>query len=160
VLLVYAEGTAGRLPDSSGFVAPAGALDVTAATLVSRKWPDETFGERAVVRGFVGAVGSERAIDAADDEIVARVARQLADLYPLPAVPEAAEVIRWPRAMPQYEVGHLDRVRAIEEGVPPGVFLVGQAIAELVSPTASGGRTVAERVGALRPDRRELGGPG
>jgi len=127
VLLVYPEGTAGRLPDSSGFVAPPGALDVTAATLVSRKWPDETFGDRAVVRGFVGAAGSERAIDVADDELVARVARQLADLYPLPADPDAAEVVRWPRAMPQYEVGHLDRVRAIEDGVPPGVFLVGQA---------------------------------
>ena len=127
VLLVYAEGTGERLPESSGFVAPRGALAVTAATLVSRKWPDPAFGGRAVVRGFVGASGMEDVVDASDDELVARVAGQLAEIYPLPAEPEAAEVVRWPRAMPQYEVGHLDRLAEIESGLPPGLFLVGQA---------------------------------
>jgi oxygen-dependent protoporphyrinogen oxidase len=29
--------------------------------------------------------------------------------------------------MPQYEVGHLDRVAEIERGLPPGLFVVGQA---------------------------------
>jgi len=127
VLLVYPDGTGAPLPDSSGFVAPLGALAVTAATLVSRKWPDPSFGDRAVARAFVGALGTEAAVEADDDELVERVARQLAELYPLPSRPESAEVIRWPRAMPQYEVGHLERVQAIEDGLPEGVFVVGQA---------------------------------
>jgi oxygen-dependent protoporphyrinogen oxidase len=127
VLLVYADGTGAALPDSSGFVAPLGALAVTAATLVSRKWPDPAFGGRAVVRAFVGALGTEASVEADDDELVERVARQLAELYPLPARPSSAQVVRWPRAMPQYEVGHLERVRAIEDGLPEGVFVVGQA---------------------------------
>jgi len=127
VLLVYAEGTGERLPESSGFVAPRGALAVTAATLVSRKWPDPTFAGRAIVRGFVGASGMEEVVDATDEELIGRVAEQLAEIYPLAAQPEAADVVRWPRAMPQYEVGHLDRLVEIESGLPPGLFLVGQA---------------------------------
>lgn len=127
VLLVYPEGTGERLPESSGFVAPRGKLAVTAATLVSRKWPDPAFGGRAVVRGFVGAAGGEEAVEATDEELGARVARQLAEIFPLPSAPDAVAVVRWPRAMPQYEVGHLERVAAIEDGLPPGLFVVGQA---------------------------------
>ncbi len=127
VLMVYPRGTGERLPQSSGFVAPRGRLAVTAATLVSRKWPDPAFADRAVVRCFIGAFGMEESLGASDGVLVERVSRQLADIFPLPAEPEAAEVVRWPDAMPQYEVGHLDRVAAIEDGLPPGVFVVGQA---------------------------------
>lgn len=126
VLMVYPEGTADALPDSSGFVAPRGALAVSAATLVSRKWPDPAFGDRAVVRCFVGAVGTEDLVEQPDEDIVQGVGRQLAAILPLPERPEAAAVVRWPRAMPQYEVGHLERVARIEEHLPPGAFVVGQ----------------------------------
>lgn len=127
VLMVYPPGTADRLPTSSGFVAPRGKLAVTAATLVSRKWPDPAFGDRAVVRCFIGAWGTEDTLAAGDDELVHRVAGQLADIFDLPPEPEAVEVVRWPRAMPQYEVGHLERVAAIEAALPAGAFVVGQA---------------------------------
>lgn len=126
VLMVYAPGTAGELPVSSGFVAPRGKLAITAATLVSRKWPDETFGDRAVVRCFVGAAGTEDVVDEPDEDIVEGVSRQLGAIYALPERPEAAEVVRWPRAMPQYEVGHLERVTGIEAALSPGAFVVGQ----------------------------------
>jgi len=124
--MVYAPGTAGDLPVSSGFVAPRGKLAITAATLVSRKWPDETFGDRAVVRCFVGAAGTEDVVDEPDEDIVEGVSRQLGAIYALPERPEAAEVVRWPRAMPQYEVGHLERVTGIEAALSPGAFVVGQ----------------------------------
>jgi oxygen-dependent protoporphyrinogen oxidase len=127
VLLVYPEGTGSALPASSGFVAPRGALAISAATFVSRKWPEEAFGDRAVVRCFVGASGSEDLVEQPDEDIVEGVGRQLAAIVGLPERPEAARVIRWPRAMPQYEVGHLDRVAEIERGLPPDVFVVGQA---------------------------------
>ncbi len=127
VLLVYPEGTGEPLPDSSGFVVPRGKLAMTACTLVSRKWPDPAFGDRAVVRCFVGGSGAEDLLDQPDDAIAEGVARQLAAILPLPAEPEAWRLVRWPRSMPQYEVGHLDRVAAIERALPPGTFLVGQA---------------------------------
>jgi oxygen-dependent protoporphyrinogen oxidase len=127
VLLVYAGGTGDRLPDTSGFVVPNGKLAMTACTLVSRKWPDRAFGDRAVVRCFVGGSGAEDILDQPDDEIVEGVARQLAAMLPLPGEPESWRLVRWPRSMPQYEVGHLDRVAVIERSLPPGTFLVGPA---------------------------------
>ena len=127
VLLVYPEGTGSALPRSSGFVAPRGTLAISAATFVSRKWPEEAFGDRAVVRCFVGASGSEDLVDQPDEDIVEGVGRQLAAIVGLQERPEAARVVRWPRAMPQYEVGHLERVAEIERALPPGVFVVGQA---------------------------------
>jgi protoporphyrinogen/coproporphyrinogen III oxidase len=127
VLLVYGEGTDTPLPESSGFVVPRGRLAMTACTLVSKKWPDPAFGSRAVARCFVGAAGIEDVVEEPDDHIVEGVARQLAALLPLPDRPEAASVVRWPAAMPQYEVGHLDAVDRIERALPPGVVVAGQA---------------------------------
>jgi len=126
VLLAYPEGTATALPEASGFVVPRGRLTTTACTFVSRKWPEAAFGDRAVLRCFVGADGSEDALDRNDDELVERVAAELASLLPLPD-PAAGRVVRWPRSMPQYEVGHLDRVAAIERALPAGIHVVGQA---------------------------------
>ncbi|MGE5461141.1 MAG: protoporphyrinogen oxidase [Solirubrobacterales bacterium] len=155
VLMVYPPGSGEGLPVSSGFVAPRGKLAITAATLVSRKWPDESFGDRAVVRCFVGAAGTEDVVDEPDDDIVEGVSRQLGAIYMLPEHPEAAEVVRWPRAMPQYEVGHLERVAAIEAALPSGAFVVGQAYRGTGIPDcvrqANG---VAERVLARAPAAR------
>lgn len=126
VLLVYPDGSGSALPDSSGFIVPRGRLAMTACTLVSRKWPDPAFGDRAIVRCFVGAEGVEEIVDEPDADIIEGVSRQLAAVLPLPE-PAEARVVRWPRAMPQYEVGHLERVDAIESGLPAGVFVVGHA---------------------------------
>lgn len=126
VFLVYSPRTADGLPDSTGFVVPRGAAPMTAATFVSRKWPDERFGDRAVVRCYVGGAGDEDVLDAPDEEIVDACARHLSAVLDLPG-PSASRVHRWWRAMPQYEPGHLDRVRGIREALPPGIFVVGSA---------------------------------
>jgi protoporphyrinogen/coproporphyrinogen III oxidase len=126
VFFVYAPGTAGALPDASGFVVPRGRAPMTAATFVSRKWPDEAFGDRAVVRAFVGGAGFESVLDAPDDDIVAACARHLSAVLDLPE-PSASRVHRWWRAMPQYTVGHVDRVRRIRDSLPVGIFIAGNA---------------------------------
>ncbi|HKN37693.1 MAG TPA: hypothetical protein VJ456_01140, partial [Acidimicrobiia bacterium] len=72
--------------------------------------------------------------------------------------PAAYRVVRWNRSMPQYEVGHLERVGRIEAVLAsrPGIFVTGSAyrgvgIADCIG---QGGRT-AERVIAYL----EKGGP-
>jgi oxygen-dependent protoporphyrinogen oxidase len=147
VHLVYPEGTAGALPEATGFVVPRGRAPMTAATFVSRKWPEAAFGTRAVVRCFVGAVGSEDVLDEPDEDIVDAVCRHLAAFLPLPGRPTASSVVRWPRSMPQYEVGHLERVRAIEASLPAGIFPTGNAYRGVgVADAVHGAGLAAERV--------------
>lgn len=126
VFLVYPSGTASALPDGTGFVVPRGEAPMSAATFVSRKWPEDRFGDRAVVRCYVGGAGDEDVLDAPDADIVEACARHLSAVLDLPA-PAATRVHRWWRAMPQYELGHLDRVRRIRQELPAGIFVVGSA---------------------------------
>jgi oxygen-dependent protoporphyrinogen oxidase len=124
VALVYGEGTAEFLPRTSGFIARGGSLPIRAATIVSAKWPDPSFGSRAVVRCFVG---DDAELRRDDDEIVRDASAALAHVYGLPLEAEAGRVVRWPHAMPQYEVGHRTRIAAIDGLLPPGILVAGQA---------------------------------
>jgi oxygen-dependent protoporphyrinogen oxidase len=127
VLLVCPAATADALPDAAGFVVPSGRAPMLSATFVSRMWPDPAFGDRAVVRCIVGGAGAEDVLDAPDDDIVQAVCRHLAAVLPLPDVAEASRVVRRRVSVPQYEVGHLDRVEAIRGALPPGIVLAGDA---------------------------------
>jgi oxygen-dependent protoporphyrinogen oxidase len=128
VLLVYPVGTGSQLPDGSGFVVPRGAAPMTACTLLSSKWPDPAYGSRAVVRCFVGASGEEDVLEAEDRELIDACTHHLTALLPLPATPQDAAVVRWPSSMPQYLVGHLERVERIRSDLPAGIFVTGQAL--------------------------------
>jgi oxygen-dependent protoporphyrinogen oxidase len=127
VFLVFGEGTQAALPDGTGFVVPRGKAPMTACTWISSKWPDPSFGSRAVVRCYVGGVGDEDVLEASDEELVDACVRHLAAVLDLPARPQASSVARWIRAMPQYEIGHQERVHTIRATLPAGVFVVGSA---------------------------------
>lgn len=149
--LAYPEGTGERLPAASGFVVPRGRAAMLACTFLSRKWPEEAFGDRAVLRCFLGGAGAEDLLDVPDEEIVEGVGRQLAAVLDLPAAPEAWALVRWPRAMPQYEVGHGELVRGVAEALPPGIFLVGPAYdgAGVADVVRGAGRAAAEAAAGL-----------
>jgi oxygen-dependent protoporphyrinogen oxidase len=127
IMLVYPDGSRGSLPGGTGFVVPRGQAPMTACTWLSSKWPSEDFGTRAVMRCYVGSAGDDDVVEAADRELVSACERHLAALLPLPGRAEHAAVVRWRRAMPQYEVGHLDRVARIRSSLPPGIVVTGSA---------------------------------
>jgi oxygen-dependent protoporphyrinogen oxidase len=150
VVLVYPEGTGDRVPDGTGYVTPWGPGIVTACTWVSRKWPTEEFGSRAVLRCFVGRAGSEEALRLADQELIDAVRAETEAIVPMQVPPEAARVIRWPRSMPQYEVGHLDRVEGIRRAMDrtPGIFVAGSAYGGVGIPDCI--RQAGEAAGRVR----------
>jgi protoporphyrinogen/coproporphyrinogen III oxidase len=127
VFLIYGDGTQAAMPDGTGFVVPRGKAPMTACTWISSKWPDHAFGSRAVVRCYVGGVGDEDVLEAEDLELVEACARHLSAVLDLPSGPRSSSVVRWLRAMPQYEVGHEERVSTIRRDLPEGVFVVGSA---------------------------------
>ncbi|HEX5595632.1 MAG TPA: protoporphyrinogen oxidase [Micromonosporaceae bacterium] len=105
---------AARLPELSGFLIPAveGTL-VKAATFFTNKWaqlrrPDGV----ALVRASIGRHGEEHLLQRPDEELIAAVHRELVELLGPAAVPPplASQVQRWGGALPQYALGHLDRV--------------------------------------------------
>jgi oxygen-dependent protoporphyrinogen oxidase len=156
VFLVYPSGSADALPDATGFVVPRGEAPMTAATFLSRKWPEEAFGDRAVLRCFVGADGSEDVLEATDEAIVEACSRHLAAILDLPA-PTAWRVHRWPSTMPQYEPGHLDRVRRIRSALPPGIVVVGAdldgvGVSDLIRAAGEAAREVLLGTGAPRKE--------
>lgn len=149
VLMVYPEGTQPALQDGSGFVVPRGKSPMTASTWLSSKWPNETFGSRAVVRCFVGAVGEEDILDADDDDLIEACARHLGAVVPLPDAPDHAAVVRWPSSMPQYEVGHLERIARLREALPAGIVVAGQPYDGVGVPDCvRGANAAAEQVAA------------
>jgi oxygen-dependent protoporphyrinogen oxidase len=162
VALSYPEGTQSSLPDGTGFVVPRGMAPMTACTWLSSKWPTEAWGSRAVLRCYVGAAGDEDVLDADDPDLIDACARHVAAVVSLPDRPEAAVVHRWPRALPQFEVGHLERVSRIRAGLPAGIFVAGNAYDGVGIPdTVRGAEEVAEQVAAYlarsrRPDEETV----
>ena len=92
------------------------ARPLLAVTLSSSKWPDRTPEGRVLLRGFIGGPRNQHLLQAADDEIIETVRAQIVDLLGMaPDVkPVFARVYRWVGGMPQYTLGHLDRVDEIE----------------------------------------------
>jgi oxygen-dependent protoporphyrinogen oxidase len=119
-----------ELPESSGvLVGSAEPLHVKAFTYSSRKWAHPRGGP-VMVRASIGRHGEADALQVPDDELVRRVLADLRTLTGLAVVPLAATVVRWGGGLPQYEVGHVERVAAIEAGVAslPGLAVAGAAL--------------------------------
>jgi oxygen-dependent protoporphyrinogen oxidase len=152
VLLAYPQGSAETLPDGAGFLVPSGSAPMTSCTWLCSKWPREVYGARAILRCTVGADGEEDVLQAADGEIVTACERHLAALLPLPDHAQASAVVRWPDAMPQYDLGHLERVARVRQRLPGGIFVCGQAfdgagVAECVRSAEETARAVAASFG-------------
>jgi len=99
----------------------------TACTWVSSKWPDRAPADHVLLRCFVGRAGRQQALDLADDALIRAVLAELSPLLVLRGEPVVARVYRWPASMPQYTVGHLDRLRTLRDALTgtPGLIAAG-----------------------------------
>ncbi len=130
ISLAYDVGEVGSAVRGFGFVVPrAEGRDLLAATWSSIKWPNRAPATRTLVRCYVGGMGREALIKLADEPLVRRVREELASMTGLAAQPTYVEVNRWALAMPQYTVGHLQRLDEIQKLLDPypGLYLAGAA---------------------------------
>jgi protoporphyrinogen/coproporphyrinogen III oxidase len=153
VALAYREGDATRLPATSGVLVAAGEpVSIKAATHSSRKWPHLTASATdglVRLRASLGRFGEEATLQVDDAELVSRARADLATLTGITAAPVAVHVQRWGGGLPQYGVGHVDRVRAIDDAVAcvPGLAVAGAALHGVGVPACVGtARAAAERV--------------
>lgn len=87
---------------------------ILAVSFASRKFPGRAPEGCILLRTFVGGALQPELLEHNDDELIAIVQEELRDIFGMRAAPQFAEVVRWNNAMPQYHVGHLDRVARIE----------------------------------------------
>jgi oxygen-dependent protoporphyrinogen oxidase len=129
VALSYAQGALRTPPHGSGFlVSRERRRTITACTWSSSKW-EQLAGESVLLKCSVGHSRDRSALDLDDENLVQAVRADLADAMGLRAEPLEQRVFRFENALPQYAVGHRDRVARIEQatGGAAGLILCGAA---------------------------------
>lgn len=141
--------------DSFGFVVPhSERRALLAATFSSLKYAGRAPAEFVLIRVFVGGALRPELVELDDTELRKVIHRELADLLGVRAQPVLTRIARWPFSMPQYHVGHLDRLERIEARRAPlgGLYLTGNAYGGVGIPDCiRSGESAAELLfGALR----------
>ncbi len=111
-----------------GFLAPAGqGLRILGCLWSSSIFPNRAPEGRVLLRVLVGGARDPEAASYDDDQLMDLVRDDLARAMGLDAQPELSRIYRFPRAIPQYTLGHLDRLRTIHERLArlPGLYLHG-----------------------------------
>ena len=145
--------------EGSGFlVPPVDGRVVKAATYSFAKWDwvreaGDVAGDLLLLRCSIGRHREEQVLQRTDEELVQLAVEDLADAVGLAVRPVDAHVQRWGGALPQYAVGHLERVARIRAAVAaePGLAVCGAAYDGLGIPAciASAELAAAQVVGGL-----------
>jgi protoporphyrinogen/coproporphyrinogen III oxidase len=138
VALAFAPAQAAlmRIPRGFGFVVPQAfggesgpSHQLLACTFAHQKFPGRAPEGAMLLRAFFGGHSGDALLGEADDTLVGRARLQLSRV--LGPLPEASETVvrRWPHSLPQYTVGHLERMAELESllSTMPGLYLVGSA---------------------------------
>lgn len=132
VTLAYPRAAFPEQPDGSGYlVPPIEGRPVKAVTFSTVKWPHlrERDPNLVVVRCSIGRHGEEHTLQRPDEDLKAAAMTELAVTCGVGELPIDSRVTRWGGALPQYTVGHADRVARIRSAVAgvPGLAVAGAA---------------------------------
>ncbi len=141
------------LPRGFGFLVPAGETNrLLAATFVDQKYSQRVPEDGRLLRAFFGGASAAALADEPDEAIAALALRELEGvLGPLPP-PDFHIVRRWPLSLPQYGVGHLDRMAELERlrQKQPNLWLLGNTyhgvgLPDLIRDARAAAREVVSR---------------
>jgi oxygen-dependent protoporphyrinogen oxidase len=113
-----------------GFVVPViEKRSLIACTFSSVKFAGRAPEDHVLLRAFAGGALQPEVFALDEATMATRVEADLRELLTIREDPRFIEVAKWERSMPQYEVGHLDRVDEIERLVKelPGLALAGNS---------------------------------
>jgi oxygen-dependent protoporphyrinogen oxidase len=117
------------LPAGSGLLVGAReGFAIKGITVSSQKWPLAT-GGLTLMRASVGRIGEAHLLQRGDDDLIRLVRHELLALLGIRAAPVDTLVTRWGGGLPQYSVGHVEKVARIRAAVAatPGVAVCGAA---------------------------------
>jgi protoporphyrinogen/coproporphyrinogen III oxidase len=131
------------LPGSGFLVDPAEGLAIAACSWFSAKWPDLA-GGRLVLRAVVT---DPRHLAAVDDELAARVTREVGRIMGARHEPDLVRIRRWEQALPVFGPGHDDRMRSALAALPDGIALAGAFLGAVGVPDCiESGESAARRL--------------
>jgi protoporphyrinogen/coproporphyrinogen III oxidase len=150
VALAYPRAAVRHPLDGFGFVVPrVEGRAILACTFSSVKYPGRAPDRAVLLRVFVGGALQADLLAGADEDLIRLAHDDAATLLGITGKPVLARVWRHPGAMPQYDVGHLDRVAAIESRLEafPGLALAGAAYRGVgIADCVRSGEAAAERL--------------
>jgi oxygen-dependent protoporphyrinogen oxidase len=113
--LIFDKRQLAGLPPGFGFLVPRSeGRRMLACTFVHNKFPHRAPEGLGIIRCFLGGARDEAILGESDQAILAIVRAELKQIAGLDAQPRAERVYKWPAAMAQYAVGHLERMDRIE----------------------------------------------
>ncbi len=149
--------------DGFGFVVPAiEKRSLMAVTFNSVKFAGRAPEGWVLIRAFLGGAMHPEAYGLDDASLREAVLRDLRELIGVAGAPAFVELYRWPCSMPQYPVGHLDRVRRIEARVAnwPALAMAGNAFGGVGIPDCvHSGERAAEKLVASLAENHARAGP-
>jgi oxygen-dependent protoporphyrinogen oxidase len=126
---------------------------ILATSFLSRKFEGRAPEGKVVLRTFVGGAMQPEEYEQSDESMTATVLEELRKLLGVHGIPDFAIVARYPSGMPQYTVGHLDRVAEVRRQVAllPGLQLAGNYLEGVGIPdsVASGEHAAVELLKTL-----------
>lgn len=124
---------------------------ILSVSFLNRKFPTRAPAGKAILRTFIGGALQPEMMDLTDDQLVDTTLSELKSILGVRSKPEFAIVARYMKAMPQYHVGHLDRVAKISESLSgtPWLDLAGNTLGGVGLPDSIlSGEKAAERIWA------------
>jgi oxygen-dependent protoporphyrinogen oxidase len=128
IALAFPRAAVAHPLNGSGFVVPrVEKTGIMAASWLSSKWPHRAPDGQVLMRAFVGGARDPGALDKRDDELVALALSALRPLLGITGDPLLTRVYRFERKSAQHDVGHLDRMAAIDKALVshPGLHVTG-----------------------------------
>lgn len=149
IALAYDRAQIAHPLDGFGFVVPlVERLHILSGSFSSVKYPGRAPEGKVLCRAFLGGACQRELLDH-DDATLRRIAHEeLARLLGIAGTPILSEVVRWSNTMPQYHVGHVERVARIEAAAAKhrGLALAGNAYRGVGVPQCiQSGEQAAER---------------
>jgi oxygen-dependent protoporphyrinogen oxidase len=158
VLLAYDHAD---LPPGFGFLVPrTEGRTMLACTFVHKKFPHRAPERAALLRCFISSSRVPDLLNFTDDQLLAMVRKELKEILGLSGQPLLTRVFRWQQALPQYEIGHLERVAQMEKILEdiPALKIIGNSFHGIGIPDCirSGKQAAMSALAGVAPSEMSL----
>lgn len=147
ISLVFDKSDVPHSLDAYGVVIPSSAKrNIDGMQWNSSKWTNRALEDKALIRVFFGGPHTRTMLNKNEHELLAIIREELRAILGITAKPEFYRLGKWENAYPQYDVGHIERIDAIEASLPENIAIAGNAYRGVGIPnTVKTAKTAAEK---------------